>query len=341
MRIAIFGAGLIGRKHAEIAGRNSALAAIVDPNPESRELADGLGCAHFSTPEDCLEKCQLDGVIIATPNQLHVTHARQCIDKGIPTLIEKPIADKAAHATAMVQEAEAQGVPILVGHHRRHNAIVQRARKAIEEGALGRIVAASGHFLLYKPDDYFDVSWRREPGAGPIFINLIHDIDLLRYFVGEIVEVVAMQSSAARGFAVEDTASVLLRFETGALGTFSLSDAAVSPWSWEFTAGENAAYPHANAAAYQISGTHGALSVPDLRFWHHPETRGWWEPLDETTLEADHHDPLQKQFEHFCDVCRGAAPIVAGKEGLRSLMVVEAIKHSADSGAAVKLSTRD
>ena len=139
--------------------------------------------------------------------------------RGIPVLVEKPIADTLDAALALADASEAAGVPVLVGHHRRHNPIVRKAREIVQSGALGRLTAVSATWLVCKPDDYFDVAWRREPGGGPILINLIHDIDNLRFIAGDIAAVQGMTSSARRGFPVEDTAALLLRFRDGALGT--------------------------------------------------------------------------------------------------------------------------
>ncbi|HRE21316.1 MAG TPA: Gfo/Idh/MocA family oxidoreductase, partial [Rhabdaerophilum sp.] len=133
----------------------------------------------------------------------------------------------------LVAAAEAASVPLAVGHHRRHNPMIQHARRIIAEGQLGRIVAVHSFFWLMKPDDYFDVPWRREAGAGPVLINLSHDIDLMRYLGGEVAAVQAMDSHEVRGNAAEESCVITLRFENGALGTITLSDTAVAPWSWE------------------------------------------------------------------------------------------------------------
>ncbi|MFI5010926.1 MAG: Gfo/Idh/MocA family oxidoreductase [Hyphomicrobiales bacterium] len=84
------------------------------------------------------------------------------------------------------------------------------AKEIVASGGLGQITAVSGLCWFFKPKDYFNVSWRREPGAGVVLINLIHVIDDLRNICGDIVCVQAAQSNAARGFEVEDTAAVLL-----------------------------------------------------------------------------------------------------------------------------------
>src|SRR4029077_20310972 len=166
--------------------------------------------------------------IVANPNALHRATALAAIARGIPTIVEKPIADTIPDARAIVEAAARANVPVLTGHHRRHNPIMQAARDFVASGALGRIVAVSGTWLHRKPDDYFDVTWRREAGGGPILINAIHDIDCLRMVVGEIEIVQAAASNGVRGFPVEDTAAAVLTFANGALGTFIVSDSTAS-----------------------------------------------------------------------------------------------------------------
>ncbi|ASY66370.1 putative oxidoreductase protein (plasmid) [Sinorhizobium sojae CCBAU 05684] len=94
----------------------------------------------------------------------------------------------------------------MTGHHRRHNPVMHKAKEIIESGKLGRVLVVNAMFWLFKPDDYFDISWRRERGAGPVFLNLIHDVDNLRYLFGDVAAVQARESNAVRGNAVEETA---------------------------------------------------------------------------------------------------------------------------------------
>ncbi|MEL7093452.1 MAG: Gfo/Idh/MocA family oxidoreductase, partial [Pseudomonadota bacterium] len=242
--IAVFGAGLVGARHVAQAAAQARLAAIVDPSPAARDLAAQHDVPWFANPAAYLDAHRPDGVVIATPNALHADHAVACLSRRIPCLIEKPIADTVAAATRIVDASAQHETPVLVGHHRRHNPIIARAKAIIDAGTLGDITAVTGQFWLYKPDDYFDATWRTQPGGGPTMINCIHDIDLMRHLVGDITDLQAMRSHARRGLAVEDTAAILIEFKNGALGTFSASDTVVSPWSWEFTAQENPAYHH-------------------------------------------------------------------------------------------------
>lgn len=120
-------------------------------------------------------------------------------------------------------------MPVLVGQHRRHNPFVNKAKEIIESGELGKLTVSSFHYMIYKNDEYFDVEWHRKKGAGPILVNLVHDVDLLRYLLGEPVAVQGMQSSAARGFETEDSAVVNVRFADGTLASMTISDATASP----------------------------------------------------------------------------------------------------------------
>ena len=339
-RIAVAGAGLIGKRHVQAVDRCDAaiVSAIVDPAPAARDFAGSIGCDWHTSIADMLGAGSPDGVIIATPNQMHVENGLECVRARVPVLVEKPIADNAASAEQFVDEAAELNVPVLVGHHRRHNPLIRAARQKIESGDIGDIVAVHAACWLYKPDDYFNVAWRTRQGAGPVFINLIHDIDLLRYLVGEVVSVQAAESTHTRKHDVEDTAAIIVGFANGALGTISVSDSIVAPWSWELTAAENPAYPETDETCYFIGGTRGSLEIPKGKIWSQNGERSWWQPINQAVYDTVPRDPLDAQIEHFCKVIAGAEqPIVSGLEGLKSLKVIEAIKASARDGRKINL----
>lgn len=320
--IVVFGAGLVGVRHVEAVAAQARLLAIVDPASVAADLAAKMGVPYYSTGEACLAEVAPDGIIIATPNHLHADHAELALSHGIPALIEKPVADTLENADRIVAASARADVPVLIGHHRRHNPIIRRAKELIAGGAIGDVVAVTGQFWLYKPDDYFAAAWRKQPGAGPLLINLIHDIDLMRHLCGEVTSLTALRSNDQRGGPVEDSAALLMRFSNGALGTFSLSDTIAAPWSWEMTAAENPVYPHIATDCYRIGGTHGSLSIPDLTLWTHTRARSWWEEITPTPQPPEPGDAWMAQLAHFLDVIDGAEPLVPATEGRASLALV-------------------
>lgn len=336
----MIGARLIGRRHVAlvVAEPGATLAAIVDPSEAGTALAAAHGVPWFADMDALLHTGAPEAVIIATPNQLHATQGMQAVANGVAMLVEKPIADDSTAAAALVAAAEQVDVPLLVGHHRRHNPLGDAAKQAIEAGRVGRIVAVYGHFWLVKPADYFAPDWRRQKGAGPVFLNLIHDVDLLRHLCGEVTEVQAMESNALRGNDVEETAVILLRFASGALGTVTVSDTVAAPWSWELTSGENPAYARTAESCYLIGGTNGSLTVPQLDLWSHEGGPHWHHSIEHERLPAEATDPLALQVRNLCAMVRGtAAPVVPGHEGLATLRVIEAVKQAAASGTKVRL----
>jgi predicted dehydrogenase len=332
--IVVIGAGLIGRQHvARVrAGAGMTLRGIVDPTPEARAFAEEQGARWFPDIDAMLAAGRPDGAIVATPNQLHSAHALALIGAGVPTLIEKPLADTLEAGEAIVAAAAKAGVPVAVGHHRRHNPLVRRAKALIDHGRLGRIVCVHGFFWLMKPDAYFDQAWRREEGAGPLLINLIHDIDLMRHLVGDVEAVQAFRSNSVRNFAADETGVVNMRFVNGALGTFTVSDTVVAPWSWEHTTGENPVYPKTDQACYHIGGTLGSLSFPGLELWSNPGERSWIEPFAAARSFTPHVDALAEQLAQFAKAIRGIEePVVSAAEGLEALKTIDAIRRAAAS----------
>ncbi|MEZ5594219.1 MAG: Gfo/Idh/MocA family oxidoreductase [Gammaproteobacteria bacterium] len=275
LNIAVAGAGYIGLAHIGVLQKSACctLSAIVDPAPAAAAIAAQAGVPLFPSLEDLFNSMRPDGVIIATPNQLHIAHALTCLKADTPMLLEKPIAPTVAEGELLVKRAAAAKARILIGHHRAHSPIMAKARQIIEQGALGKLVAVMGSATFFKPDDYFTAApWRREPGGGPILINMIHEVHNLRMLCGEITAVQAFSSSATRGFAVEDTVAINLRFANGALGSFMLSDTAACPRSWEQTSQENPAYSsYPDEDCYVIAGTNGSLSVPSMRLKTYPQ----------------------------------------------------------------------
>jgi predicted dehydrogenase len=141
-----------------------------------------------------------------------------------------------------------------------------------------------------------------------------------------------------RGNPVEETAAILLRVASGVLGTVTVSDSIVAPWSWEMTTAENPAYPRTDEGCSLIGGTHASLTIPRLDLWRNPDKRSWFEPIERERLSYEADDPLRLQVRQFCKVIRGEeAPLVSGREGLETLRVIDAVKRSAATGEIIRL----
>lgn len=185
------------------------LCAVADPGPQAEAFAAECGVPCFADHRRMLDSVRPEAVIVANPNNLHVATALDCIEAGIPVLVEKPVGVHLDEVRALIEASRRRNVPVLVGHHRRHNPLISQARQVITDGKLGRLINVTALWQLQKPDSYFETPWRREPGAGFLLTNLIHDLDLLRHLCGEVEQVQAFTRSDVRGYANEDSAAVL------------------------------------------------------------------------------------------------------------------------------------
>lgn len=265
-----------------------------------------------------------------------------CIARGVPVLVEKPLTDRLDSAARLAAVSEASGVPVLVGHHRSYSPLLQVARRFLASDDFGTPVSVQGSALFYKPAAYFDDGpWRARRGGGPILINMIHEIGILRLLFGEIGSVTARLSSATRGFEVEDSAAMTFAFENGAVGAFVLSDVSASSKSWEMTAGENPAYPFfPDQDCYHFAGTTGSLDFPSMRFrtYRRRSERSWWSAFEEGRLDVTRCDPLETQLAHFIDVLRGrAVPRVSARDGYLNMVVLDAILAAGREGRETRV----
>lgn len=339
IRVGLLGAGLIGKEHAKYLGLADGveLVAIADPTPAAAALAHELGVPHYSDYAELLDTAGVEAVIVALPNVMHADAAVAAIERGVAAVVEKPISDTLTDGRRILDASEKHGVPVLVGHQRRYAPDIAAARRFIADGGIGRVVSVGILSTWRKDENYYDVEWRRRKGGGPILINLIHDIDAIRYLVGEIESVVAMGSSTIRGFEVADTGGALLRFANGAIGTATFSDAAASPWCWDLTSGYGAYFPAPPPGdTYFISGTDASIALPSLTVYRHDGANNWQSPFTTTTVERVEVNPYIAQLEHLAAVLRdGAEPISSARDGYNTLAVAVAIDESLDTQAHV------
>ena len=341
INISIVGTGLMGLQHIKAISKSKKanLHSIVDISDNAKKLSNEYKIPLYSDVSSLLKSKQLDAVIVATPNQLHEKHTISFLKKKIPVLLEKPISDNIKSAKKIIISSKKNKTPLLIGYHRRHNEIVSKVKTIIRSGKLGNIVSANVLCWLYKHKEYFKESWRTSRGGGPLGINLVHDIDMICYLLGSISYVQAFTTNKNRKFKVEDTATVSLIFESGALCTLNISDTIVAPWSYELTAGENPAYPVTNQSAYMIGGTKGSIQFPNLKYWFYKKERSWWNKIFlKSDINKKDDNTLVNQIDHFSDVVlKKVKPKVNGNDGLNSLKIFAAITKSAKTGKKIKI----
>ena len=340
VRIGLIGGGLISAKHIEGSKHitNGRLVALCDLDPARKALADQLNIPFFTDYRQMITQAELEGVIDATPNQFHARVGMDCVELGVHVLTEKPISSSLADGKRLVTAVEQSTVNLLVGHHRRYFPMVRRAREIVQSGELGQLIGVSILWALMKPDDYFKVAWRSQQGGGPVLLNIIHEIDNLRFICGDVTEIHARTRRLVRTGEVEDTVAVNFELANGALGTALVSDTTPSPWSYELTSGENADYFKTDQDCYRFLGTKGSLSFPNMELWSHPHGSriGWWEPLMRRSEMVPYFAPFTAQLQHFCHVIRGEEqPVITAADGLMTLATTLAILESSETGRSV------
>ena len=336
--IAVVGTGNIGPRHAAavVKSPNAELLCFVDPAPHAQAVADDYNVRLFQSIQHMLGSgCKPDAALVCTPNKTHVPVSKELLNHGIHVLVEKPISTTIPDGESLLQTAQTSPCSLLVGHHRRFNPSITATKCVLDAGAIGKPLAVSGLWALCKPQSYFEppTEWRtKTDGGGPVLINMIHEVDVLHYFFGPITRVHAEQTVSQRGFDVEEGAAVLLRFASGLVATFVLSDSTPSPHNFENGTGENPIVPRVGKDFYRIFGTEGTLSVGDMKVSRYAASgmeKGWSSAIEERDVEVGEEVPFEEQIEHFVRVVRGdEQPRCSGLDGLRALVVCDAIKQA-------------
>lgn len=346
IRLGVIGLGMIGKVHAEILRKieECDLVAICDIDAKHQAMGETLGTKFYPHYQEMIERERLDGVVIALPNDFHTPVGIDCAKRGLNLFVEKPIAQNLSEADRLIEAARKSNVQILVGHHRRFNPLVETTRDIIRGGQIGKLVGVVILWTLLKPFDYFQdpFSWRREKGGGPILINVIHEIDNLRYICGEVTQVYAEVSHRVRKFPVEDSVSVALRLEDDVLVNIFLSDCVPGNLAYESTTGENPFFFHSPGPenCYYFFGTEASIAFPQLRklFYPDPSKAGWQYPISQEGVKVIREDPYLRELSHFCKVAAGEeTPRITGEDARRTLEVTLAVQRSAETGQPISL----
>lgn len=345
--VAIIGMGVIGPRHAQSVQScpDTTLLCVASPKPVDAPEVDDIDVPWFRDVQHMLqENCIPDAAIVCSPNNTHVDISSTLLLAGIHVLVEKPISTDIASARALIEVAKRSGKQLAVGHHRRFNPYVKSTKQVLARNGIGRVIAVSGLWTLFKPESYFHppAEWRAQRGTGgPILTNMVHEIDILQYLLGPIIRVHAEQTLSQRGHGAEEGAAILFRFESGVVATFILSDSVVSNHGFESGTGENPIVPRAGKDFYRVFGSEGVLSVGDMKLSRHEEgdEKSWRNALREEIVAVGDEVPFDEQVKNLVGVVRGEeSPRCSGEDALKALIVCDAIQRSMESGQAVDIS---
>jgi len=330
LRVGVIGAGVAAGWFVELlrrAGDAECAAALRAPGGDLAEASKRLGVPTLDDP-DAFYAHGLDAVVVTSPSGLHAEHAGAALERGCHVLVEKPLTITCASGERLVALAAARGLRLGVVFQRRADAVFRHVAAAIHGGALGRVVAA-GLTLPYHRDAayYASAAWRGTwalDGGGVLMNQGIHLLDVLVWWLGDPDEVRGFAANQARPIEVEDTAVAALRFgpgpAAGALGTV-LATTACSP-----------GHPH----TLDVLGTRGSLRLEGERIvrW---DVEGAPAPPASAAADGGARDPRATDTtnhgrvlaDFLAAVREGRDPLVDGREGLRSLRLVERVYGAA------------
>ena len=332
IKVGVIGFGYTGQIHtrAYLAEPSAQLVAIADSRVE--RLADlPSGVRGYATHEELVES-GVDAVSICLPTYLHCRITLDALTRGKHVLVEKPIAANMQEARRMLQAANQTGCVLFVGMTHRFYPELREAKKLIDEGAIGTIVACNDCALehlgfLNVPSWYME---KRYSGGGPALTSGVHLADRLRWFTGDEVNMVA-GSATNRYFGgdVEDAGQIFLKFRSGISAQITVA----------FMRN-----PHPLVCDLQVIGTRGSMIIhtwQGYEFWnqagHHSRT---------FYTDQEHGAKVQVgvagEVREFCaSILEGRAPWPTAEDSTRSFRVVMAYYEAAETGRAIKLGDFD
>jgi predicted dehydrogenase len=338
--VGLIGGGNISETHARAALANPdvVISAIYGTNMQNVErLARDYGGKPFTDYNAFLAHKPIDLVMIGSPSGLHARQGIDAAHRGIHVLTEKPIDISTARADELIAATNAANVKLGVMFQDRVKPDIQRLKRLIDSGALGKILFVDARVKWYRPPDYYGKSkWRgtmKLDGGGALMNQGVHTVDLILWTVGDVTRVQSRTATALHKIESEDTAAAILEFANGALGTLHAT---------------TAAYPGYQRRV-EITGTEGTVILEhdriisvDLR---NPAAAEY--PSDapaDTNLSASSaavtdirgHQKILQDFLHAIQT--NTKPICDGPEGRKSVALIEAIyRASRNASATVSL----
>lgn len=307
--LALVGAGRIAQSYVDVVAASDCVEVVavadVDEAAAAR-LARRFGDARsFVSHGALLDGVEPAGVVIATPPITHGPIALEFLQRGVPVLCEKPLAVDTATAREMIQAAERAGVILTMAAKFRFADDVTRARHIVDSGILGDLLLFENAFT-----SRVDMSgrWNADPriaGGGVLIDNGTHSIDIARFFLGPIGEVMAVEGKRTQALDVEDTVRLFLRSVEGVIGSIDLS------WSMDKSLDHYIA----------IFGTEGEIRVGWRSSSFRQVSSSDWVSFGKG---YDKVEAMGGAVRNFCHAIRGEEPLlITAEDALASVAVVE------------------
>ena len=345
MKYALIGCGRISPNHIAAAKANNLeIVGICDTDPhmlhDKSVKFDLKDVPQYTDYREMLAKEKPELVAIATESGKHAAVALDCIESGCHIIIEKPIALSLADADEIIKRAQEKGVKVCANHQNRFNRSVQKIRDALERERFGRMFYGTAHIRWCRDHEYYDrAKWRGtwEQDGGALMNQCIHNIDLLRWMLGdEVEEVVGMTDRLNHPYIeAEDMGIALIRFKNGAYGIVE---------------GTTDVYPKNLEETLYLFGEKGTVkaggqSVNRIEEWRFSDVL---DDPDEVKAKYGENPPNVYGYGHtplYADMIdaieNDREPYVNGEAGRRALELVLAIYKSASEGKTVKLPLTD
>ncbi len=336
--VGLIGAGAISTQHLEAldAIPGARIAGVASASADKARAAGERWNVPWTTDiDELLAREDVDVVAIATPSGLHPGQALAALRHGKHVLVEKPIALSNVDAREVVEEARRRGLVAGTVSQRRFEPVVRAVRDAVAEGAIGRvsIVVAEGFYL--RPQSYYDsAAWRGtiDLDGGVLMNQAIHTIDLLRWIGGPVASVAANVATIGHRMEAEDTATVSLRFASGALGAILATTCAETERPTELRI-------HGDSGHIRLVGEDVAeWAVPDRERPVADTKAGAVGIAAATATWGTNAVGYVRQYTDFLEAIRdGRAPAVTAEDGAAAVEIVLAAYESSRTGAAVAI----
>ncbi len=339
IKFALLGCGRIAKRHSELLGlnqiANAELSAVCDVKVDrASRIGQAMNVPHFTDMHEMMGNASIDVVVVLTESGFHAEHVIDLTQYGKHVVVEKPMALSLADADRMILACDRAGVKLFVVKQNRFNIPVVKVREALREGRFGKLTMGTVRVRWCRPQEYYDQDdWRGTWAldGGVLANQASHHIDLLEWMLGEPVSVFAMASNALAQIEAEDTATVLLRFKSGALGVIEATTA-IRPLDLE--------------GSISILGEGGSVVIEGFAV-NKMKTWNFCEELQEDNdiLEKFSVNPPnvygfghKAYYDHVVDCILNDSPqLVDGLEGRKSLELITAIYESIETGREVSL----